>query len=214
MRSLLTLLLLACLLAGCSAAPGPAGGVMPVGGAAPAGIIPPAQPTGALTPVSVIEPPPVIAAATAALADTSAPQPALKTVGPPKIPIGSGPGASAASTAGWQTFASPALGVAIDYPQAWSVSEASGAVTFTSPEGLAILLQAEKNPDTTGWDCATLINMRGQAGETCYQAATFSYRAVFSKPADASSAALTLSVTSRERPAVFFQMFDSFRFTP
>jgi hypothetical protein len=118
---------------------------------------------------------------------------------------------------GWKTFTSAALGVAVDYPMDWAVTENNPGVSFTSPQGSTILLKvgnSNSSSSTTGQDCTTLINAYGQTGEICFDAAAFRYSAVFKKPAGESTTWLTLSVMSREQPDVFLQMVDSLRPVP
>jgi hypothetical protein len=208
MKYLLTMLLFAGLLAGCSAA----SSLETATQAAPPGGI-----DGSVnaTKGSAVE--------TTMNDATSVSKPMVITVRPPMIPIAPVQGTPAfpvpTSTPleGWQTFTSTALGVAVDYPVDWSVNENDEGAIFTSPQGLTILLQVEKsnrNPSATGQDCSTLINDFGQTGDICFDAATFSYSAVFKKPADESTPWLTLSVISREKPVVFYQMFSSLRSVP
>jgi hypothetical protein len=140
-------------------------------------------------------------------------QPRAVTARPPRMPI------APASTPlqGWQTFRSSALGVAVNYPLDWSVSENDAGVKFTSPQNLVILLQAVTsagNPSINVQNCATLINSYGQTGTICLDAADFTYRAIFKKPSDGSNTWVILSVVSQVKPTVFYQMFDSVRFAP
>ena len=150
---------------------------------------------------------------------TSVSKPKVIKVRPPMIPIGPVQGTSEFPVAtlgplqGWRTFTSAALGAAVDYPEDWTVIENDpGGASFTSPQGSTILLKmGNSNSSATGQDCSTLINAYAQTGQVCFDAAAFSYSAVFKKSADDSTAWLTLSVISREKPAVFLQMIDSLR---
>jgi hypothetical protein len=150
-------------------------------------------------------------------------EPRVVTVRPPMIPIGpiqGTPGLPVPTLGplpGWQTFSSTALGVAVDYPMDWSISENDAGATFTSQQNITILLKMDKSLTTssqTGQDCTTLINSYGQSGDLCFEAATFTYRAIFKKPSDASVGWLSLSIISQEKPTVFLQMFDSLRPVP
>jgi len=99
----------------------------------------------------------------------------------------------------------------------WSAAENNGSVKFTSPQGVTILLEADKDNSSSsasGQDCTSLINTYNQTGDLCFDAAAFRYTGVFKKPADASTGWLILSVISREKPTIFYQMFDSLRPTP
>jgi hypothetical protein len=208
MRYLLTVVLLAALLAGCSAA------------SSMENITQTASPTGN----RVIVNPTMIPTAEATMQETtSVSKPRIIKVRPPMIPIGPVQGTPAfpvptlGPLQGWQTFTSAALGVAVDYPMDWAVTENNPGVSFTSPQGSTILLKvgnSNSSSSTPGQDCATLINAYGQTGEVCFDAATFSYSAVFKKTAGESTAWLTLSVMSREKPDVFLQMVDSLRPVP
>ena len=152
------------------------------------------------------------------MSETASPQPAgpgskglVITVRPPMVPIapvsGSGP------AQGWQTFTSTALGVAVDYPSSWSAVEQADGVLFTSPGGATIRLQKDSssNPPAEGQDCSTLINTYGQTGRLCVDTARSHYSAVFQKAGAGSTAWLSLSTVSSEKPTVFYQMFDSLR---
>lgn len=154
---------------------------------------------------------------------TALSEPQVIKVRPPMIPIGpvqGTPGLPAPALGphqGWQTFTSTALGTAVDYPVDWSVAENGAGAKFGSPQGDIILLEREQsNPNsvTTGQACTILTNSYGQTADICFDAATFTYRAVFKKPADASTAWLALSTISREKPTIFLQMFDTLRSVP
>jgi hypothetical protein len=154
---------------------------------------------------------------------TSGSKPMVITVRPPMIPIAPAEGTPSVPTVGrgpqsdWQTFTSAALGVAVDYPTDWSVTENDKGAVFSSPQGDTIRLTAEKTisgPAAAGQDCVTLINRYGQTGNACYDAASYNYSAAFKQPADAAVPYLILSMTSQEKPAVFYQMFDTLRPAP
>ena len=119
--------------------------------------------------------------------------------------------------AGWQTYTSTALGVAVDYPKDWPVAENGAGASFTSPQGGTIVLEGEQSrptPSPTGQDCANLINAYGQVAETCFDAAASRYSALFKMPAGAPTAWVVLSTISAEKPVVYLQMFDSLRPLP
>lgn len=204
MRYLSMVVLLAALLAGCSAAPSMEKATQT---ASPGGNRPIASATKSPTAEATMQ------------ETTSASKPMIIKVKPPMIPIGPVQGTPAfpvpslGPLPGWQTFTSAALKAAVDYPMDWVVTENNpGSASFTSPQGSTILLKAgNSNSSTTGQDCTTLINAYGQTGEICFDAAAFRYSAVFKKTAGQSTAWLTLSVISREEPAVFLQMVDSLR---
>lgn len=208
MKYLLTMFLFAGLLAGCSAAPAlenATQAVSTVGNHASASTtnIPAAEATKMDT--------------------TEGPKPNAITVRPPNVPVAPIQGTpgfplpTASPLAGWQMFTSATLGVAVDYPMGWSVTENNTGVTFTASQGQPILLQVDQgsgSASTSGQECSTVINTYGQPADVCHDAATASYRAVFKNSADASKPALILSTTSQATPTVFLHMLDSFRFTP
>jgi len=137
------------------------------------------------------------------------------TVGPPFVPVAPGPGTPASDAqAGWKTFASAGLGVAVDYPGDWSLNEQAGGEKFTSPQGDFILLHSDSGTSSSsamGQGCSSVVNSYGQVAELCYDAATFRYSASFKKTGTGATGGVTLSIVSRQRPTVYFQMFDSLR---
>jgi hypothetical protein len=205
MRYLLTMALFAGLLAGCSAASSLENATQA------------ASPVRNGDVVGITKPP---TSETPTEDTTSVSNPMAITVNPPKIPIGPVQGTPPVTSSlpeGWKTFTSQSLGVAVDYPPDWSVNETDAGVQFLSSQGQPIQLQTEQSNDTTALnaqDCATLINSYGQAVNLCFDAATHAYRAVFKKSTDGSTPGLILSTISQEKPTVFFQMFNSLRFTP
>jgi hypothetical protein len=135
-------------------------------------------------------------------------------VNPPKLPVVRVPRAPAA---GWETFTSTVLQVAVDYPKDWSVTENGAGASFTSPQGTIIMLEGAQSRPTAspaGQDCSTVINAYGQAAETCFDAAASRYSAVFKMPAGSPTAWVVLSTISAEKPVVYLQMFDSLRPVP
>jgi hypothetical protein len=194
-----TLFVIAALLAGCSAAPGltTATPVTPLGTSYPA-----VSATGTAT----VEP--------SLPAATPTPKRGGIQANPPKLPVGQ---IGKTLTAGWVTFTSPALGVALEHPKDWSVAENGAGVRFTSPQGVTIVLEGDQSRPTAspaGQDCSNVINSKGQAAETCYDAASSRYSALFKMPAGAPTAWVVLSTISKEKPVVYLQMFDSLRRLP
>ena len=104
----LTLFVIAALLAGCSAAPT----LEPATSGAPPGET---RPAAAVT-------------MPAATPTTEAVKPGGIKVNPPKLPVEPGPGTL---PAGWQTYTSPDLGVALDYPKDWPVTETGAGASIT-----------------------------------------------------------------------------------
>ena len=200
------LFVIAALLAGCSAAPNQKTAT-PV---ASPGIDHPAV---TATGVSTLE-----AKMPSATSTAEAAKPGGIKVNPPKLPVGPVQGAPAPTLApGWQTYTSPALGVAVDYPSDWAVVENGAGASFTSPQGVTIVLEGEQIRPTAspaGQDCSNVINGNGQAAETCFDAAASRYSALFKMPAGAPTAWVMLSTISAEKPVVYLQMFDSLRPLP
>jgi hypothetical protein len=126
-------------------------------------------------------------------------------------PVQGGPGVPAQE--GWQTYISSSLQVAVDYPAEWSIKEdANGTTIFTSPQGQTILLQggdSHSTPDRSGQSCATLVTSYGELADTCSDAKTTRYSALFTEVG--ATAWVMLSTVSHEKPAVYLQMFDTVR---
>ena len=148
------------------------------------------------------------------------------TVRPPAIPIGpvQGNPAFPVSTPtpfflkGWQTFSSSNLGVAIDYPPDWSVTEQADGAIFTSPQGAQILLQstpvnnAGNGINNSNGQCTNLINSYGLTAEICFDTASKVYSAEFNiKSAGDSTQLLTLSTSNHEALETYKEMLNSLR---
>ena len=189
---------IAVLLAGCSAAPSLGTGT-------------PAASRG-------VDHPTVVATMPSATSTAETPKSGGIKVNPPKLPVGPVPGGPAPTPApGWQAYTSPAVGVAVDYPTDWAVVENGAGASFTSPQGITIVLagdQARPTPSPAGLDCSTVINANGQAAEMCFDAAASRYSALFKMPDGAPTAWVVLSTISKEKPVVYLQMFDSLRPLP
>jgi hypothetical protein len=206
-RILLCMLFCTALLAACSAPPD---GKNVSQAASPAETITTAMPAAGPTNTAGAQDSP--SQNTSPQGDSPLAQPLKITVAPPKAPVESGPGAPAA---GWQTYTSAALGVALDYPADWSAAESGSGVTFTSPQGSTILLQAAKDaPAPAGQDCSALTNSHGQTADICHDTAASSYQATFQKITASATDGVILSTVSQDRPAVFLQMFDTLRPAP
>jgi hypothetical protein len=161
---------------------------------------------------------------------TTSSAPLAVTVRPPAIffgPVQSTPPGFVVSTStpiaheGWETFSSPALGIAVDYPSDWSVSQQTDRVTFTSPQGSVILLQivtVNGNNDqvTDGnQDCTTLINSYGLTADVCSDITTSTYSAKFKlESTDGSTRWLTLSTINHEALDTYKVMLSSARRIP
>lgn len=112
------------------------------------------------------------------------PKPGAIIVRPPIVPVEpiQGTPVFPVPTSGseeWQTFNSPSLGVAVNYPSSWIVIEQAGGVAFVSPTGSKILLQLTKTDDQTNSDqqCADVVTAYGLTANTCYDAVSNIYSA-------------------------------------
>lgn len=122
------------------------------------------------------------------------------------------------STAGWKTYTNSTLGIALDYPPDWSVTEQSDGATFTSPQGTTILLKASK-ADTSSNEfkvgnqhCTSRTNAHGLAAEICGDTIAVNYSATFTiKAKDGSTQLLSISTSTHETGTVFEAMFNSVR---
>jgi hypothetical protein len=127
---------------------------------------------------------------------------------------------------GWQTFTSPTLQVAVDYPADWSVVEQSGVVRFTSPQGgqmvLALMetgnltpedfLQANDLPNTR---CEERTNAYGLTARLCFDTLVKVYSA--SIPMELPSGArqlVSLATFKLGDRRAFDLMFESVRIAP
>jgi len=122
------------------------------------------------------------------------------------------------STAGWKTFSSSSLGIALDYPQDWIVAEDSEGATFTAPNGATIELKAgpaspKSNELKTGNQrCTSRTNGHDLSAEVCVSTASFFYTANFNiQKADGSAQPVILLTQTRTVADVFEAMFNSVR---
>jgi hypothetical protein len=122
------------------------------------------------------------------------------------------------STENWQTYKNAALGIAVDYPPDWSITEQSDGAIFTSPVNTTILLKQEStNQDSNeirigNTRCTSRMNSNNLTAEVCVDTASFTYTAKFTLPfADGSTRWLTLSTKTRTTGDVFEVMFNSVR---
>jgi hypothetical protein len=123
------------------------------------------------------------------------------------------------SREGWQTFTSATLGVTVDYPSDWSVTEESDGATFTSPQGTTILLSKAVGANRDNNEmrignryCTSRTNTNNLTADVCIDTASYSYSATFTlKSVDGSVQRLTLTMTTRQTASVFEGMFNSIR---
>jgi hypothetical protein len=118
----------------------------------------------------------------------------------------------------WQPFTSAELGVTVDYPADWSVSEDAGVAAFKSPAGVVIKLNADRaNPDKNELKignryCTSRTNKSHLTADICVDNAAFIYTAKFALHlADGSTHWITLSTQARAAGNVFEAMFNSVR---
>ncbi len=149
--------------------------------------------------------------ATAAARPGAAGAPLGVTAKPPNLPLTS---ANATEPAGWKTFSSSKLGVAIGYPGNWTVSEQADGVTFTSPQGQTIQLKLAQSSVSSPGQCTLLTNSHGMNVNACYDAGTQLYSANFSAQPSGSPRQLVISTTGKGALDVYRQMLDSMRPIP
>jgi hypothetical protein len=145
------------------------------------------------------------------------------TVRPPAVPIGPVPGTPVpgiltpmpVTLPGWQTFTSPSLGVAVDYPADWAAAGQTDGATFTSAQGGTIQLQAGQagvKQNSGKLECTTLINTYGQSGNVCVDAGSQRYSASFVlKSNSGSNQLVTLSTTGTAALEVYKSMLNTVR---
>jgi len=127
---------------------------------------------------------------------------------------------SSLSTENWKTFTRSALGVSLEYPSDWSVTEGTDSVAFTSPKGATIQLKlntANVNNDefkVGNQYCTSRTNQHHLTADICVDHASFTYIAQFAlQQEDGSTQRLTLMTTTRATGEVFEAMFNSVQLT-
>ena len=133
------------------------------------------------------------------------------------------------SRAGWKTFTSTKLHVALEYPPDWTASENAIGITFTGPQGAEILLSPvntgglspesylAQNSDLANTRCTTNTNPDGITARVCFDTIAFSYSAdIIAKAAGSPSELLALSTSARkgEDANVFYAMLASIKPVP
>ena len=120
----------------------------------------------------------------------------------------------------WKTFTSSSLGVALDYPPDWKLTEGSQEATFTAPNGGTIELKpgaagVRGNEIKTGNQrCTTRTNEHDLRAEVCVSTASFFYTANFNlQKADGSAQSVILLTQTRTVADAFEAMFNSLRIT-
>ena len=118
----------------------------------------------------------------------------------------------------WQTFTNNALGVAVDYPVDWSVTEERDGAIFTSPQGTTIAMHAanaapDNNETRMGNQrCTSRTNPYGLTADICVGNSSFLYTATFTfQLGNGSTRWLTLLTRTRTTGDVFEGMFNSLR---
>jgi hypothetical protein len=136
-------------------------------------------------------------------------QPLSVTANPPHVLLGPTLGAPA----GWQTFTSLALGVAVDFPADWTEVEGEAGVQFSSPQGATISLAAAKAAgDNSAYQCTSLVLASGLTAETCGDIPANRYYASFAwSAADGASHTAVLSTQDTAALEVYKSMLASLR---
>jgi hypothetical protein len=140
-----------------------------------------------------------------------------------------GPAGPAKSEDGRVTFVSRSLGVALDHPSDWTVSEQASVATFRSPQGITIRLaeianasspaaeaarddaSLERLPNTR---CSSLSNAHGVEFRTCLDTISRSYTSEFVLGSEGSARRLSLSMARRLDMQVFNALIASVRPAP
>jgi hypothetical protein len=164
--------------------------------------------------------------------ETATPQPTLPsqnmavTVKPPAIPIGPIEGNPAFPVAtptpftigGWQTYSDTRLGIAVQYPPDWTVTEQGDGAIFTSAQGIQISLQSSDTTNESNGtasasrDCTTLINSYVLTINTCFDAAAYQYSAEYKiKSAGGSIQTVILSTTDKQALDVYRKMLNTLK---
>jgi hypothetical protein len=120
---------------------------------------------------------------------------------------------------GWQTFTSATLGIAVDYPADWTMTEQTDGATFTSPQAATIKLKTAKTSSNNNETrignqrCTSRTNAYSLTADICVDSISFSYSAKFLLPNGNEAQWLSLTTTTRTIGAVFEAMFNSVRLT-
>jgi hypothetical protein len=137
------------------------------------------------------------------------------------VPATSAPAAT--SPAGWKTFTSADLALAIDYPPDWSVTSTEMNATFSSPQGASIQLASIDTggvpPDVylsenriMNTRCSPQTNQHGVKVEVCFDTVSFIYNGTFALiPPAGSERLLSLTLSKRGDLDVFNGMIASVR---
>jgi hypothetical protein len=156
------------------------------------------------------------------LTATSPSKPLAITVKPPMIPISPVEGTPEFPTPStnlpthWQTFNSIELNISIEYPPTWVVTVQADEATFSSPQDVKVQLHTIPSgsgaADITkkGKQCTTLINSFGQSADACYDSVTNTYSAIFNlKSSDSATWQVVLSTTDQDALDVYQHMLDT-----
>ncbi len=154
--------------------------------------------------------------------------PMAVTAGPPFIPVGpiqGNPGLPIPTPTpftikGWQTFTSSQIGVAVDFPSDWSVTEQTDGATFASPQGAQILLTSNPGSGDTnggnqsGQQCTTLVNSYNVHVDACFDPAWQLYSAEFkTKSSGGPAQYATLSTKDDQALDVYKEMLNTLHLT-
>jgi len=122
------------------------------------------------------------------------------------------------STENWQMYTNNSLGITVDYPTDWSISEQDDGAIFSSPTNSTIQLKVT-NANSSGNEiriinqrCTSQTNAYNLTADICVENSPFSYTAKFAvKSPDGSAQWLTLTTTARDTAIFFHAMFNSVR---
>ena len=120
------------------------------------------------------------------------------------------------STENWQTYKNAALGIAVDYPTDWAITEQGDGAIFSSPANTTIQLKITTTNSNeiriVNQRCLSQTNAYNMTVDTCVENSPFSYTAKFSiKSLNGSAQWLNLMTTARDTATVFHAMFNSVR---
>ncbi len=198
-------------IAGCSNAT-----ALPLPASAPAGATPDRAPTHTR---ATSQPGPIFGPTPSVPAPDVRAAPLIASPAPTTAPASAPP-------AGWQTFVSASLRVALDYPADWSVSEQATGAFFTSSHGASIVLAQMDTGELSVEDflsqnalpntrCSSSVNTHSVTARVCFDTIAFTYTAdLLINSLDGSPQLISLSMQGRGERPVFDAMIASARLAP
>lgn len=150
-----------------------------------------------------------------------------QTTPTPSIPSSQATNTSSAAFSGaTKLYTNPKIGIALDYPSDWSVSETANGANFTSPQRAVVQLEQLATGGTPPSDfsdelrlpntrCLTTANPHGLTIKSCLDTIGFVYTANFSlQAANGEQTYVVLLTRSNANAAVFKAMVASLRRVP